>query len=318
MPNSPQQLAATASSRGVREQIEVFGSATRYWRYPANKGSDYFFETPTLIMIHGFRGNHRGLEAIAGALPDFELIIPDLPGFGESSPLSEGHTVAAYAAWLSEFLRLLNLESKAHLLGHSFGSIVVSHAVAKGLPVKTLTLENPVSAPALKGPKVIATRVANGFYEATERMPLAAGERALKSWPMVRGMSILMAKTKNRELRAWIHRQHDENFNDFVSRRTVLEAFKASTSECVGQWVEQFAVPTLFIIGDKDDITSPKQQREAFSRLRVPGRLVEHDGVGHLTHYEIPHDVAQDIRLFIAGLETSPLVDTEEEQTNGS
>lgn len=303
MTSSPQRLAATASARGVRAQIEVLGSATRYWRYPANSRSDYFAQTPTLIMIHGFRGNHRGLEAIAGALPEFDVIIPDLPGFGESSPLATEHTVAAYAGWLAAFIHALELDGKAHLLGHSFGSIVVSHAAANGLPIKTLTLENPVSAPALKGPKVIATKVANGFYAATERMSLTAGERALKSWPMVRGMSILMAKTKNRELRAWIHRQHDENFNDFVSRRTVLEAFRASTSECVGQWVEQFAVPTLFIIGDKDDITSPRQQREAFAKLRVSGRLSEHDGVGHLTHYEIPAEVAEDVRLFIAGLE---------------
>lgn len=305
MTSSPQRLAATASARGVRAQIEALGSATRYWRYAATASSDYFAQTPTLIMIHGFRGNHRGLEAIAGALPEFDVIIPDLPGFGESSPLATEHTVAAYAQWLVAFIHELDLDGKAHLLGHSFGSIVVSHAVANGLPIKTLTLENPVSAPALKGPKVIATKVANGFYSATERMSLAAGERALKSWPMVRGMSILMAKTKNRELRAWIHRQHDENFNDFVSRRTVLEAFRASTSECVGQWVDRFAVPTLFIIGDKDDITSPKQQREAFSHLRVPGRLSEHDGVGHLTHYEIPAAVAEDIRLFIAGLEAN-------------
>ena len=305
MPTSPQRLATDASSRGVRGQIEAHGSATRYWIYPAKSKSDYFAETPTLLMIHGFRGNHRGLEAIAGALPDFNVIIPDLPGFGESSPLATEHSVAEYASWLADFLRAMNLEGKVHLLGHSFGSIVVSHAVANGLPVLTLTLENPVSAPALKGPKVIATKVANGFYSATERMSLEAGERALKSWPMVRGMSILMAKTKNRELRAWIHRQHDENFNDFTNRRTVLEAFKASTSECVGQWVEQFTVPTLFITGEKDDITSPRQQRETFSRLRVPGRLSEHDGVGHLTHYEIPADVATDIRLFIAGLEST-------------
>ena len=121
---------------------------------------------------------------------------------------------------------------------------------------------------------------------------------------MVRGMSIIMAKTRDRKLRAWIHKQHDENFNDFASRRTVLEAYRASTSECVGDWVESFTIPTLAIIGSKDDITSPRQQRNVFARLRVPNRLVEHAGVGHLTHYEIPAEVAEDIRLFIGGLKT--------------
>ncbi|MEN9287681.1 MAG: hypothetical protein RLZ88_351 [Actinomycetota bacterium] len=305
--SQPWQLAAQANARGARGSVQIGETVTAYWTYPAESTSSVLAETPTLVMIHGFRGNHRGLEAIAGALNDFHVIIPDLPGFGESTPFDHEHSVAAYATWLAGFISALGLSGKAHLLGHSFGSIVVSHAVAHGLPVQTLTLENPVSAPALKGPKVIATRVADGFYGLTERMSVDLANRALRSWPMVRGMSILMAKTKNRALRAWIHRQHDENFSDFASRRVVNEAYRASTSECVGQWATKFAVPTLVIIGSRDDITSPKQQREMVASLRVPNRMVEHMGVGHLTHYEIPSEVASDIRLFLAGLQDKAL-----------
>lgn len=303
----PWLLAEQANARGIRGTVQIGDSVTAYWTYPAADTSSVLAETPTLVMIHGFRGNHRGLEAIAGALTDFEVIIPDLPGFGESAPFDHEHSVAAYADWLSGFITALGLAGKTHLLGHSFGSIVVAHAVAKGLPVRTLTLENPVSAPALKGPKVVATKIANGFYGLTERMPIERANQALRSWPMVRGMSILMAKTKNRALRAWIHRQHDENFNDFASRRVVNEAYRASTSECVGQWAQDFAIPTLVITGNLDDITSPKQQRAMAATLRVPNRMVEHLGVGHLTHYEIPAEVAADIRLFLAGLQDKAL-----------
>jgi pimeloyl-ACP methyl ester carboxylesterase len=304
----PWQLAAAAAARGIRNAVQVGGAATAYWTYPADVSEpSVLAETPTLVMIHGFRGNHRGLEAITGALTDFNVIIPDLPGFGESSAFSGEHSVAAYAEWLRMFIHAIGLDGKAHLLGHSFGSIVVSHAVAKGLPIRSLILENPVSAPALKGPKIVATKVANGFYGLTERLSLNAANRALRSWPMVRGMSILMAKTHNRALRAWIHRQHDDNFNDFANRRVVNEAYRASTSECVGQWAPDFTVPTLAIIGDKDDITSPKQQRTMVASLRVPNRLVEHMGVGHLTHYEVPAEVAADIRLFLAGLQNKTL-----------
>ena len=308
MRNSPQHLAEQAQARGVRHEVEIDGVATRYWVYPAESVPSVLAETPTLVMVHGFRGNHRGLEAIAGALNDFDVVIPDLPGFGESSAFAGEHSVAAYADWLGKFWRALSLEGRGHLLGHSFGSIVVAHAVAKGLPTRTLTVENPVSAPALKGPKVIQTKIANGFYAATERMPLRQAERALKSWPMVRGMSIIMAKTRDPQLRRWIHKQHDENFSDFATRRVVQEAYRASTSECVGQWAPDFAMPTLVITGTKDDITSPKQQHRMFASLRVPSRLCEHDGVGHLTHYEIPAEVANDIRLFLAGLEQKTLV----------
>jgi pimeloyl-ACP methyl ester carboxylesterase len=32
-------------------------------------------------MIHGFRGDHHGLQLFADALPEYRVIIPDLPGF---------------------------------------------------------------------------------------------------------------------------------------------------------------------------------------------------------------------------------------------
>ena len=304
MPNSPQQLMTIARERGVRRQIEVLDTVTRYWVYPSVTGdsTESNSTAPKLLMIHGFRGNHHGLEAIAGALEDFEVLIPDLPGFGETTEFAGEHSIAAYSDWLFAFVSALGLENQVHILGHSFGSIVVSHAVAKGLPVLTVTLENPVSAPALSGPSFLKTTVANAFYTACERMSPARSIKTLKSWPMVRGMSIILAKTRDSELRRWIHKQHDENFSDFSSRRSVLECYRASTSECVGDWVEQFQIPTLAIIASLDDITAPHQQRTVFAKLRVPNRLVQHDGVGHLTHYEIPAEVANDIRLFIGGL----------------
>jgi pimeloyl-ACP methyl ester carboxylesterase len=303
---TPKILAEWAQQRASRHEANVSGSVTRYWTYPAKRSSSDYSAAgqpaKTLILIHGYRGNHRGLEAIAGALDDFDLVIPDLPGFGESTPLTEEHTVANYAAWLDAFIAALKLEQPPLLLGHSFGSIIVAHAAAKGIPVEALILENPVSAMALKGPKRIGTKVAQGFYGVSARLPLKASERALKSWPMVRGMSILMAKTRDPQLRRWIHEQHDANFSAFANRDVVVQAFRASISECVGQWIEQFQVPTLMIAGELDDITSVRQQHEAFSRLRVPSSMIVHERVGHLTHYEIPDKVAEDIRGFVSGL----------------
>jgi len=303
---SPMMLAQQAAARAIRNETNVLGTVTRYWTYPATRTtSDYRAEgepIKTLLMIHGYRGNHRGLEAIAGALDDFDVIIPDLPGFGESTPLGDTHSVANYASWLDAFIAALELEEPPLLLGHSFGSIIVAHAVAKGIPIEALILENPVSAMALKGPKRIGTKIAQGFYGVSARLPLKASERALKSWPMVRGMSILMAKTRDHELRRWIHSQHDANFSAFANRDVVIQAFQASISECVGQWIEKFEVPTLMIAGELDDITSVRQQHEAFSRLRVPSSMIVHERVGHLTHYEIPEKVAEDIRGFVSGL----------------
>lgn len=289
------ELTLAARQRAVRHELQVMDTVTRYWHYAANVA-----DAPSIIFIHGYRGNHRGLEAIAGALTEFNIFIPDLPGFGESTPFAAAHSIDNYSWWVGEFIQKLGLAKKPHLLGHSFGSIVVSHHAAHAQDFQTLLLENPVSAPALEGPKAFLTMVARGFFNLAQRLPGKFATRVLKSWPMVRGMSIVMTKSRKRALRNWIHQQHDENFNDFANNRVAFEGYNASISRNVSEYAPHFTKPTLLIIGSKDDITSPKQQRQMAALIPVEHHLVEHARVGHLTHYEIPELVAQDIRDFIS------------------
>jgi pimeloyl-ACP methyl ester carboxylesterase len=114
-----------------------------------------------------------------------------------------------------------------------------------------------------------------------------------------------MTKSWNRELRKWVHAQHDANFNDFANRRVAIEGYRASISHNVGDYADRFKVPTLLIIGSRDDITSPKQQFQMASKIQTPHAISQHMGVGHLTHYETPSEVADDIRHFVAQHEDS-------------
>jgi pimeloyl-ACP methyl ester carboxylesterase len=289
------ELASKALARSKPHNIQVLDTVTRYWSYSSSNP-----DAKVIIFIHGYRGNHHGLEAIAGALEDFHVIIPDLPGFGESTPFAGEHSIDSYSKWLAEFIKKLNPKQKPILLGHSFGSIICSAFASKSDAIELLILENPVSAPALKGPNALVTKIAQGFFKLAGSLPLKQGEWLLKSWPMVRGMSIIMTKTWNRELRNWVHAQHDANFNDFANRRVAIEGYNASISDNVSDYASDFKVPTLLIIGSRDDITSPKQQFEMSQKISVPHSISQHMGVGHLTHYEIPSDVAQDIRQFVA------------------
>lgn len=291
-------LATAARERGQRREMLVNGRTSAIWFYPAQKRA-----SATLVMIHGYRGNHHGLEAIAGSLTDFDVYIPDLPGFGQSQPLATKHSVDEYAAWLDALIRELKLANKPHLLGHSFGSIVVSAYAAKFDGIESLILENPVSSPALSGPRAFASVATNSFFGLAGALPEAAGNWLLKSWPMVRGMSVIMAKTRNRQLRAWIHQQHDANFSDFANRAVALEGYSASVSNCVADYAPNFKVPVLMLVAELDDITTVKQQRELFESLDVEvSQLVEFGEVGHLTHYEIPEQIADSISKWVAEL----------------
>lgn len=298
MTNKSAQLALAASRRGHARLQTIDGELTKYWFYPAKTTA-----AKTIIFIHGYRGNHRGLEAIAGALEDFEIFIPDLPGFGASAPLGGEHSIAHYSKWLDKFIHGLNLSAKPILLGHSFGTIVSSHfAATNPRSISKLVLVNPVSAPALEGPKAGLTKIAMLFFWLAAKLPVTTADWLLKSWPMVRGMSIVMTKSKDKTLRAWVHRQHDDNFNDFAELRVAIEGYHASISSCVADFAASFEMPTMFIAGDRDDITSVAQQQKTFATVKAnESRLEVIHGVGHLTHYETPERVADLIRSFAGG-----------------
>jgi pimeloyl-ACP methyl ester carboxylesterase len=81
-------------------------------------------ETRTILVVHGFRGDHHGLLPVADQVPEMRLIMPDLPGFGRSAAF-EGteHSVRAYGSFLCGFMAALCLGADTVLLRHSFGSI---------------------------------------------------------------------------------------------------------------------------------------------------------------------------------------------------
>ena len=55
----------------------------------------------TLLLLHGFGANKDNWLPIAPLLaPHFRLIIPDLPGFGDSSRDDAQHGAAAWKDWI--------------------------------------------------------------------------------------------------------------------------------------------------------------------------------------------------------------------------
>lgn len=273
------------------------GTLQRIWDYPAVTAPG---EAPrgTIVMVHGFRGDHHGLLRLVEELPRHRVILPDLPGFGQGQALAGTHDVATYARFISDCTRLLAPDAPV-LLGHSFGSIVAAEAAA-GSPglAGRVVLVNPISAPALEGPSRTASRLAEGYYVAADRLPEATGRALLANPVIVRGMSIFMAKTKDRTLRRWIHGQHDAYFSSFAGRRVVLEAFRASISGTVRERAADLRMPVLLIAADRDDIGSVASQRD-LAGLMPHARLEVIADVGHLVHYEKPREAALIIEEFL-------------------
>ncbi|HYI50257.1 MAG TPA: alpha/beta hydrolase [Microbacterium sp.] len=275
-----------------RHEVEVLGGTTAYWEYgPADAAT-------TIVAVHGFRGEHHGLEPVVAHLDGIRIISPDLPGFGETRPLpGRRHDLSLYSDWLAAFVPAVS--PGAVILGHSFGSIVVAAAVAGGLQAPRVILVNPIGAPALEGPRGVLTRLAVFYYWSGARLPRPIGDGLLRNGAIVRVMSVSMAKTRDARLRRFIHDQHDTYFSRFADRDVLHDAFLASVSHDVREFAPLIPQPTLLIAAQRDDITPIEAERH-LATLFADAELVEIPDVGHLIHYETPAPAAEAIRRFLA------------------
>jgi pimeloyl-ACP methyl ester carboxylesterase len=295
--DAPSYFSAGLAARTRAAEIELNGSTVAYWTYEPVQATD---DTRTILVIHGFRGDHHGLLRVADRLPEMRIIMPDLPGFGSSAAFAAvEHSVEQYGAFISRFMAALGLGPETVLLGHSFGSIVAAHFVAAHPGTVTpLILINPIAAPALEGPKGIMTKLAVLYYRLAARLPRTLGLALLRSPLIVRIMSETMAKTGDQDLRRFIHGQHHSYFSAFADRDSLLESFTASVSGHVAEVAAKLTLPVLLVAGEKDEIATLPDQHH-LATLLPDGVLKVIPGVGHLIHYETPGPAAGFIRSFL-------------------
>ena len=290
--SSPDRAVRTLTP-GERHELMVDGTRSRYWSYGASTVG------PTVVMVHGFRGDHHGLEPVIAHLAGGRIVAPDLPGFGESAPFSgRQHSVHGYADWLTSFVAQLPGPGEVVLLGHSFGSVVVAAALARGLRASKVVLVNPIGAPALRGSRGNLSQLAVLYYRLGAALPERPGAALLRSTMVVRVLTAVLAKTRQRPLRRWILAEHLRYFSVFADRQMVGEAFEASVGDDVSRYAAQIEMPVLLVGGDRDDITPVAVQHRLLS-LFPDATLVMVAGVGHLIHYEAPDQAARAIQEFL-------------------
>jgi pimeloyl-ACP methyl ester carboxylesterase len=97
------------------ERHSVQAGDTRWVYYEGGEG-------PTLVLLHGFGADRNVWLPLAKELtPHFHLVIPDLPGWGESTRADgASYDLDAQAARLQAFVQTLDL-GRFVLVGHSMG-----------------------------------------------------------------------------------------------------------------------------------------------------------------------------------------------------
>lgn len=279
-------------AHGRNHSIKIAGSTVHYWVYGPSSNA------PVIVAVHGFRGTHHGLERILSYLPNYTVIVPDLPGFGESTPMQgRTHDIDGYSELLSEFIPIVTRPNEpVYLLGHSFGSIIAAKIASEAqLHFNGLILINPIA----RKPPFVGRLGSIIYFWLGDHLGEDRARRYF-AWPVaINAMSRQLTKTKDSALRRYIKHQHLAHFSEYADRRMLRESFKASVSHTVSQYASRITIPTLLIAGARDEIAPLKSQSKLYVNLTAPTELAIIENVGHLVHYETPSDTADYIKAFI-------------------
>jgi pimeloyl-ACP methyl ester carboxylesterase len=83
-----------------------------------------------LVFVHGYLGGSPQWANQAEVFsPHFEVITPDLPGFGLNNDLEPPQTIHGFAAYVLDELERAGIDY-FHLVGHSMGGMIVQEMVA--------------------------------------------------------------------------------------------------------------------------------------------------------------------------------------------
>lgn len=250
---------------------------------------------PALIFIHGLRGDHYGLLEIADALrADFEIYTPDLPGYGEHEALGK-QTTDSYSEWLHEYVTSLNLSQKPVMIGHSMGSIIVSHYLKK-YP-KDTNEKAILLAPIARSEKQQkrSDRTAKILCDGMRRLMNGHQRyRLLKS----KFIAFIISRylTYDRTRQKYIDRQHYEHSGRFTSTKAVIADIELSMKE---QSTFESDKKLLLCMGDHDRLTkveNVKKRKAGHKNIK----LEVIPGTGHLLNYEQPNLCADIIRKFLS------------------
>lgn len=86
-------------------------------------------DRPILLFLHGWGHTWETWAPYIPILSEkYRLIIPDLPGFGQSDGSFEGWDMWQYSSWLQVFLARCEFTEIHAVIGHSFGGKLLSFA----------------------------------------------------------------------------------------------------------------------------------------------------------------------------------------------
>jgi pimeloyl-ACP methyl ester carboxylesterase len=244
--------------------------------FAATGGREFDKSLPSVVLIHGAGFDHSvwALHSRWFAHHGFAVLVPDLPGHGRSKgPALK--TIAEMADWTAALLDTAGA-AKAHLIGHSMGSLIALEMAARH-PAKVSALGLIGTAAAMTvGPDLLKAAEAND-RDAIDMVSIwGLGFDAEIGGSLAPGM--WMHGGAQRVLQ---HCAPGVLFYDLSACNSYSNALAAGA---------KVTVPTTLILGEKDMMT-PAKAGKALASAIPHARTVVLGGAGHMMMAERPDEL---------------------------
>jgi 3-oxoadipate enol-lactonase len=233
-----------------------------------------------LVLLHGFPVDHHLWDDIVPLLEDsFDLIIPDLRGFGGSSTVDSFYSMEDYALDVAGLLDYLGIQ-KAAIVGHSMGGYVAL-AFARHFPER------------VRGLGLISSQVLADPPERKEGRYKSAAEVADKGIASV--VETMTPKfTSNPRLQEYARESMERQ-----QPGAYIGALKAMAERVDSTpLLDSFNFPVVIVHGDADALIPIDRAREVKAAV-ANAHLVEVSGAGHMPMMEAAEQTAEALKHLI-------------------
>ena len=249
--------------------------------FAATGGREFDRLLPAVVFIHGAGFDHSAwaLHTRWFAHHGFGVLAPDLPGHGRSAGPSLA-SIAEMADWTAALLDAAGA-TKAHLIGHSMGSLIALETAARH-PEKVSALSLIGTAATMTvGPDLLKAAEANDDAAIDMVSIWGLGFKAELGGSLAPGL--WMHSGAQRVLQQC---RPGVLYNDLAACNAYQNALTAAAT---------VAVPTTVILGERDMMT-PAKAGKALAAAVPNARTVVLPGAGHMMMAERPDELLEALK----------------------